>query len=263
MAGNVYGLRLLRRPAIQSRAIWTIAIVLAVARVLQLLGVEPERVAYDFRWYWVAAGNLLHGQSIYSPEQLGGPYAPQGQLGFLYPPPLAALVIPFRLVSPTDDVVGWAIWAWLAAIVGGVSILALARERRLALRFPVLGGSSGAALLLLFAFALPEVLDELINGNVHLYLLGLFTVAWLGVAEHPFGGRASPRRGEQLAGLAIGIASVIKLFPAIVLLWFLLTGRRTAAAWTVIGAAALALIALPVTGIQPWLDFPTVLANMS
>ncbi|HEX8025064.1 MAG TPA: hypothetical protein VF484_02560, partial [Candidatus Limnocylindrales bacterium] len=50
---------------------------------------------------------------------------------------------------------------------------------------------------------------------------------------------------------------------AIVLLWFLLTGRRTAAVWTVIGAAALALLTLPLTGLQPWLDFPTVLANMS
>jgi alpha-1,2-mannosyltransferase len=252
----VYGLRLLRRPAVQSTAIWTIAIVLAVARVLQLLGVEPERVAYDFRWYWVAAGNLLNGQPLYSATQLAGPYAPQGQLGFLYPPPLAALAIPFRLVSPNDDVLGWAVWAWLAALVGGLSVVALARQRRLAVRFPVLAGSRGVALLLLFAFALPEVLDELINGNVHLFLLGLFTVAWLGIAR-------ADRRGEQAAGLAIGVATVIKLFPAIVLLWFLLTGRRIAAVWTVVGAAALSLATLPITGIQPWLDFPTVLANMS
>jgi len=280
----VYGLRLLRRPAVQSTAIWTIAIVLAVARVLQLLGVEPERVAYDFRWYWVAAGNLLNGQSIYSPAQLAGPYAPQGQLGFLYPPPLAALAIPFRLVSPNDDVLGWAIWAWLAALVGGLSVVALARERRLAVRFPVLAGSRGIALLLLFAFALPEVLDELINGNVHLFLLGLFTLAWLGISaslartapdaltgitggdrfgRSPLAGRMSAANGQRVAGLAIGVATVIKLFPAIVLLWFLLTGRRTAALWTVIGAAALSIATLPITGIQPWLDFPTVLANMS
>jgi hypothetical protein len=66
-----------------------------------------------------------------------------------------------------------------------------------------------------------------------------------------------------VAGIAVGIAAVVKVFPAVLLLWFILTGRTRAALGVVVGAALFALIALPITGIQPWLDYPTVLANIS
>src|SRR5262249_44036553 len=154
-----------------------------------------------------------------------------------------------------------AIWSGLAALICAASVLVLARDRRLDLRFPQLSGRRGAVLLLIAAFGLPEVLDELINGNVHMYLLGLFTVAWLGVdGRLPRVGRVN---GDRIAGLAIGVATVIKLFPGVILLWFVLTGRRTAVIWTVVGALALGLVTLPITGLQAWFDFPTMLANMS
>src|SRR6185369_11711502 len=90
---------------------------------------------------------------------------------------------------------------------------------------------------------------------VHLILLGLLTLAWLGV-------RRGDSRGEWIAGVAVGIAALIKVFPGVLLLWFLLTGRYRAAAGVVVGAAVAALVVLPLTGIEPWLQYPAVLANL-
>ena len=70
-------------------------------------------------------------------------------------------------------------------------------------------------------------------------------------------------RGELTAGIAVGLASVIKVFPAVLLIWFVLTRRYRAAAGVVIGAAAFVLVTLPITGIEPWTQFPAVLANLS
>jgi len=70
------------------------ALVLAFRAVQFALLTREVQWGYDFSFYWTAGRRLLDGQAIYSAAQLAGPYAPQGQDGFLYPPPFAALVTP-------------------------------------------------------------------------------------------------------------------------------------------------------------------------
>jgi alpha-1,2-mannosyltransferase len=89
-----------------------------------------------------------------------------------------------------------------------------------------------------------------------LILLGLLTVAWLGIRRGDSG-------GERNAGIAIGIAAVIKVFPGLIVLWFLLIGRPRAAAWAVLAGIAVVAVTLPITGLGPWLDYPTALLNLS
>jgi alpha-1,2-mannosyltransferase len=134
------------------------------------------------------------------------------------------------------------------------AVLALWRSERLGERFPILA-RRGRWLLVAAALAFPPVVGELVLGNVHLVLLGLLTVAWLGI-------RRGDARGEWIAGAAVGVAAVVKVFPGVLVLWFLLTRRYRAAAGAIVGAAALALVTLPITGIEPWLQYPTVLANL-
>ena len=61
----------------------------------------------------------------------------------------------------------------------------------------------------------------------------------------------------------IGVAAMIKVFPAILLLWAFVWGSTRAAIGILIGAGLTMLLTLPTTGKAPWLDYPTVLANLS
>jgi alpha-1,2-mannosyltransferase len=252
----VYGVRLLRKRPVQLAALSVITLVVLAFRALQFaLFTRADQWGYDFSFYWTAARRLLDGRPIYSAAQLAGPYAPQGQDGFLYPPPLAAAVAPLAALFPTDYRAAAWVWTTIGVLILVGTVLALWRSERLGERFPILAGR-GRWLLVAAAFAFPPVVGELVLGNVHFLLLGLLTLAWLGI-------RRGDARGEWVAGAAVGIAAIVKVFPGVLLLWFLLTGRHRAAAGVVIAAGAVALVALPFTGLEPWLQYPTVLANLS
>lgn len=256
VTSNAYGLRLLAQPRVRLAVLAMLALLAVAFRALQFVALTGEiQWGYDFSAYWDAARRLLEGTALYGAHQLAGPYAPQVQYLYLYPPPLAAAVTPLAALFPTDyRAAAWA-WSAIGVIVLAWSVLALARSERLAERFPVLGGR-GRWLLVAAAFAFPPVVGELVMGNVHLLLLGLLTAAWLGI-------RRGTGNGDLVGGVAIGVAAVVKVFPGLLLLWFLLTRRYRAALGVVIGALALVGVTLPLTGIEPWLQFPTVLANLS
>ncbi len=275
MTANVYGLRLLRKPRVRLVVlVGVLAVVLAYRLGQFVFWTGQIQWAYDFSFYWVAAGHLLHGEPIYSAMQLGGPYAPQGQVGFLYPPPFAVALIPFALVFGDPRLAEWG-WTALDAVIVVAAVLALHRSERLGERYPLLA-ERGRWLLVGAAFAFPPVVAELVLGNVNILLLGLFMLAWLGIRrdapspetpapDAPTGiaGSSAPAASAVIAGIAIGVVTVIKVFPGLLILWFVLTGRSRAAGWAIAAAVIVAAITLPVTGLQPWLDYPTVLANLS
>jgi hypothetical protein len=256
VASNAYGLRLLAKPGVRRSVVVLLALVAVAFRGLQFLILTRQvQWGYDFSAYWSAAGRLIDGLSPYTAIQLAGPYGPQQQFLYLYPPTLAAAVTPLAALFPDDYRAAAWIWAGLGFAVLVPCVLALSRAEHLGERFPILAGR-GRWLLVAGALAFPPVVGELVMGNVHLVLLGLLTAAWLGV-------RRGTTRGEWVAGAAVGVAAVIKVFPGLLLLWFLLTRRSRAAAGVVVGVVVAAVAALPLTGIQPWLDYPTVLLNLS
>lgn len=256
MFANVYGVRRLGDPAFRRLVIALVVVILVAFRLLQFAVFTTQiQWGYDFSAYWSAAGLLLGGEPIYSADQLAGPYAPQEQFLYLYPPPLAAASTPFAALFPTDyRAAAWG-WTALGALILVATILAVARAEGLPDRVRNATGL-GSGILVAAAIGFPPVIGELVMGNVNLVLLGLLGAAWLGV-------RAGTTRGERLAGLAVGVAAVIKVFPGLILLWFLLTRRRQGAAFVIIGAVLATLLALPLTGTRPWLDYPAVLLNLS
>ncbi|HEX7951140.1 MAG TPA: glycosyltransferase family 87 protein [Candidatus Limnocylindrales bacterium] len=255
MALDVYGLRLLARPRVQRLALGVFLGVVLLYRLLQVVAFSNQvQWGYDFSFYWAAAIQLLHGLPIYSAAQLAGPYAPQGQEGFLYPPPFAAALTPFAAVLPGDArLINW-LWFGLGLVLLVGAVLAIARTERLGERFALLRGR-GAWWLVAAALALPPVVAELVLGNVNLEILALLSAAWLGI-------RRDTRKGELVAGAAIGAAALIKVFPGLLILWLLVTRRWWAAAASIGAILVLALVTLPITGVQPWLDYPTVLLNL-
>lgn len=256
MTSGIYGLRLLRDPAFQRIVLVVIGVIILAFRITQFAVFSTQiQWGYDFSAYWSAAGHLLAGQPIYAADQLTGPYAPQRQFLYLYPPPLAAAVTPIALLVPSDYRAAAWIWTALGAVILVAGTLAVARSTGLVERVRTATGL-GPWVLVLLGFTFPPVVGELVLGNVHIVLFGLLSMAWLGV-------RRGDRRGHELAGLAVGIATVIKVFPALLIVWFLLTGRRRAASWAVLGAVVVVAAALPITGIGPWLDYPAALLNLS
>ncbi|MEO8468038.1 MAG: glycosyltransferase family 87 protein, partial [Chloroflexota bacterium] len=241
MFANMYGVRRLADPGFRRLVIVTIALILLAFRITQFAVFSTQiQWGYDFSAYWSAAGHLLSGQPIYAADQLTGPYAPQRQFLYLYPPPLAAAVTPIALLVPSDYRAAAWIWAALGAVILIAGALAVARSTGLVERVRASTGL-GPWILVLLAFTFPPVVGELVLGNVHILLFGLFAIAWLGV-------RRGDGRGQQVAGLAVGIAAVIKVFPALLILWFLLTGRGRAASWAILGAVAAVIVSLPITG---------------
>jgi hypothetical protein len=256
---NVYGLRLLAEPRVRRVGLGFFLAVVLVYRVIQFIGWTSAEVwGYDFTFYWTAARQLLDGQPIYSAAQLAGQYVPQAQVGFLYPPPVAALFAPFALLFPTDPRAANWLWAAIGAAILVWSVLRIATLERIGECYPMFAGR-GRWWLVAGAFAFPPVVDELVVGNVHLLLLGLLTLAWVGLRSPGPGGTT---RGPALTGASIGVASVVKVFPGLVVVWLLLQRRFAAIGWAALGALAFALVALPLTGLEPWREYPTVLANL-
>ena len=172
MTSNAYGLRLLSKPRVQVVVLSLLAFLVVAFRAMQFVGLTREvQWGYDFSFYWTAGLHLLNGEPIYSAAQLAGPYAPQGQDGFLYPPPFAVAAIPLAALFPTDFRTAAWIWTAIGAAILAASVLALWRSERLAERLPVLEGR-GRWLLVAGAFVFPPVVGELVLGNVHLLLLG-------------------------------------------------------------------------------------------
>jgi hypothetical protein len=256
---NVYGLRLLREPRGRRLALLLLVVVVLGWRLVQFIGwTSAPQWAYDFAWYWTAASQLLHGEPIYSATQIAGPYVPQAQPGFLYPPPMAALVTPLALLFPDDPRAANWVWAALGTAILVASVLGLVGSLRLGDRYPLLAGR-GRWWAVAAAFCFPPVVDELVVGNVNLLLLGLFTVAWLGVAR---AAAAATTATPAAAGVATAAAALVKVFPGFLVAWFLVTRRYGVIAWTVAAAVVLAAVALPITGLEPWRQYPTVLANL-
>src|SRR5919112_5916031 len=113
---RIYGLRLLAQPRVQLVALGLVTVVVLLWRVAQFIGWTGAEVwGYDFGFYWRAARHLIEGQPIYGAEQLAGPYVPQGQDGFLNPPPVAALFMPLAVLFPSDPRAANWIWAAIGA----------------------------------------------------------------------------------------------------------------------------------------------------
>lgn len=245
---QAYGIRLLFKPRVQRALLITLLAVVLVVRVFQFFYFSNViQWGYDLSAYWRAAQAVLDGALPYAPFQLAGSYSPQQQFLYVYPPLLAVLVAPFAAVLDDHRTANW-LWAGLGASILALTVVLVARRQRLARGFDLV-------LLVAAAFAYAPVVSELIIGNVHLLILGLVAGAWLALGRRSAG-------GDVAAGALVAVAALIKVFPALLILWFLLTGRMRAAAASVVAMGLLVLATLPVAGLQAWLDYPTVLANL-
>jgi hypothetical protein len=216
------------------RAAYAVALIGAVGYAYLVLTVSAGNgtLGYDFKAYDFAVDRLLAGQSMYDPNA-----TTIGQFGlFLYPPPFAILVLPFALLPAGLDVTVWTL-GLIAATVAAVALLPVSQRTRF-------------AVLLLAALSWPVVYSIKL-GQVGPILLLLFAMGWRWLDRPwPF-------------GVAAGLGTVIKLQPALLIGWAVVTGRRRAALIAFGVVAALAVVATLVAGPGGWADELALLGRAS
>jgi len=200
--------------------------------VASTIAVAGDTLGYDFQAYAGAADRLLRGVPLYDPTiDVAGPFAI-----YLYPPPFAVAFIPFALLPAS---VG--LWLWIAGCVA-MTVAAIAI---LPTSVPVRW-----AILLLAGLSWP-VVYAIKLGQVGPLLLLVFALGWRLLAS------------EKALGLVGAAGTLIKVQPALIFGWALLTGRRRTLAVGLAVGAAIVLITLPIVGIDAWWDYVRLLGRVS
>ncbi|MHB8460881.1 MAG: glycosyltransferase family 87 protein [Candidatus Limnocylindrales bacterium] len=188
---------------------------------------------------YLAAGERLNaGHPLYAlspgdrPIDIRPPYWTVPLLS----PPLIAVI--WRPLAALPGEAGLYIW-WAACAVGIGSTIGLMLRAR-----PVLMAVA------LFVFLVPFIY-EIPTGNVNGLLLFALVAVWLLVREGH----------DRGAGVVLAVAAVLKLTPAILVIWLLVQRRWHAVAAFVITAVALALLSLIGAGLQAHLDYLHVIGQ--
>lgn len=188
-------------------------------------------LGFDFLAYHQAATRLLAGQPLYDMS-----FQTTGGFGlFYYPPTFAPLILPFGLLSATT-----AVWTWTAILIAsyalGVAILPVSRTVRWWLI--LLAGLSWP-----FAYAVKL-------GQVGPILFLLFAIGWRWLD--------APRR----VGATAALGTAIKLQPAILFVWAILTRRWAALVAGAIVLGVLAVAATLIAGANAWSDFAVLVRQV-
>jgi alpha-1,2-mannosyltransferase len=214
-----------------------------VILMLQFIGfglVRPIARPYvysDFVTFYAAAHCFAAHQNAYDPAVLraASPSDWHGWVGrYFYPPPFAAFALRPLAALPFE----WSRRLWVLieafAYVAAAALLA-------AMHLPAGRRTLVVALALPFT---PVVLD-LRLGSVSGVLLLLVAAAW----------RARAAGHTWRAALPLAAAVLLKLTPLLVVAYWLVRGERRLVLATLAALAALVAVALPVTGVAPYVTY--------
>lgn len=207
-----------------------IAIVVFGATTLAILASAGATLGYDYQAYVQAAQRLLDGQPLYDPAvDVAGGFAI-----FLYPPPFAVAFVPFALLGSAG------LWVWtgllVACVIGAIALMPVSTTIRW-------------GILLLAGLDWP-VLYSLKLGQVGPILLLLFVLGWRWLDD--------PMR----LGASAAVGTAIKLQPAMIFVWAMLTRRWLAVVVGAVVLAGMAVLATILAGVGVWSDFATLVRQV-
>jgi alpha-1,2-mannosyltransferase len=201
--------------------------VIVQAPQLPTVAWPPREIVSDFFQDWASARNFLNGLPIYTEHTVTipryvGEVAPICYCNLVnaHPPTSVLLLLPVAWLDYRPALVAWNL---AGLVMLGVSLWIVCRQLEISL--PVRSILPALAILLLCR----PLHQQLFHGQLNLVLLLLVTGAW-----------AAERSGwPGWAGILVGAATAIKLFPAFLFLYFLL--RRQ---WAALFSGALTLVLL-------------------
>jgi len=186
-----------------------------------------RRPAVDFATLWTSARDFSLGGPLYQPAAVAANHF--GAV-FKVPPFYGMLLLPFtRFELPTalllDRVLDVALY------LAGAAILALWMR-------PRLGGRVAAAAVAVVLGLMQPAFDTIAYGQIDIVLLGLMTLALLALS--------AGRPGA--VGLAVALATLLKLYPLVLVLFLAARREWKAVAWTAGWLVALVGVAVAVMG---------------
>jgi hypothetical protein len=212
-------------------------------------------VPHDFFQEWASGRNYLAGVPVYDPQK--DAYVREfANLGFNPPPhdatppemnpvnahPPASILV-FLPLAFTTYVTAFRIWSAGSIAMIAAAVILMRRELGSAPgTVPVRGFWIIVTLMLLFSFPLRE---QMYNGQLNPVLLLCITGAWI----------AARRDRDVLAGVLLGIAAAVKLFPL-----FLFIAPALRKRWSTLIAGAITIIianiiAVAVLGVGAYRDY--------
>jgi len=233
-------LDLLRRSKILPVALcFTLALLGGIAltsRALDLTG--PWLTINDYTPDYVSARAWVDGGDPYAPvNQLieryignGTPYyavSPPNQIN-AHPPSVILFHVPLALLPFTT-----ARWLWLILSAGAAVLAVFLLLRELGM------GRRPALALGIGALALPPIQQDLGLGQINSILMLLLVYAWIAL-----------KRGRSFAGVPIGLAATLKIFPILLLIPLIKQGHRHHARTAMLAAGVTSLIGVFVLGFE-------------
>lgn len=198
----------------------------------------PDRLYADFVQEWLSARNAVAGHPVYEPQSVAfaryfpDSPVPDNLLAYNAHPPAAVLAaLPFAPLDYRTAHFAWNGVTFLLFVIGiGLAVRELAGGSALWAVVPVLA---------VLVWAEP-VRATLAYGQLNFLLAALLLFGWV-----------ADRRGYQaLAGVFVGLAAGVKLFPGFMLVYFLFAGRWRAVVAMAVAAAAVNGLALVLFGVS-------------
>ena len=190
----------------------------------------------DFKAYYIAADMLRSGKDFYNVQQqveeVQARGLPLNESFYIYPPLLAILFVPLTILPMQQAA---QVWFFLNLALYALALVIISRAFSLSRLMGM------APLLWILAFLFPPALYTLYKGQVNIVILLLLAVTyWLCV------------RGRQvLAGVALGVASMIKVIPIFLLPYALWRRRYTLGLTAAATIVIIAIIGLAIVGVGP------------
>ena len=230
----------------QHRRRWLIGALVVIAAVLHALLLadnwrlaSSEEHGRDFASFYYASKVASAGQDPYNGSQLSKAASTEGArtrvYPYFYPPPFLALMSWCKGLSLTG---AYRLWFWVDELFAWLCALILIRW------WAPLGPSRWLFLLLPMLSATTFTNNHLM-GQVNLMALTL-----------TLGGLAAQSKGRPwLGGLAVGTACMIKMSPALFVLYWLVQRRYKAVAGSLVAAVLLSLLSLTIVSFETQLRF--------
>jgi alpha-1,2-mannosyltransferase len=203
-----------------------------------------QRLTHGFLAYYVAAQTVRDGEPgerLYDDQWFAARVmeASHGTVTDIYlanPPPLAVAWLPFAYLPAESS---RRIWIALCVLCLGLSLWLIVAELSWSRRLWAI-----VAMTTLLAIAAPTR-EQTLLGQMYAFILLLHVIGW----------RAYVHRRDALAGVALGLAMILKLSGWPIGLLMLAQRRWSAVRWAVGSAVIVALATLPAVGLDAWRDF--------